>query len=330
MSQEENGIIAPDDFGTAFLFEPPKKIYGQFNTAFQKIIPFTKFEDIVTKFNQGVSGYYVKHISHLGEHTHYLWLDDQRKKALSVYFDSNHMIDRLVVQPYITFKGMSRVTTKVSYSMPVDDEWLVFWGGEDEFINYHYPDASQRYAYDLLIMHEGKTYQGDPSDNTNYYAFDKKVTAPADGRIVKIVNDIEDNVPGEMIEKKPAGNYIIIEHAKREYSLTAHLKKGSVEKKVGDVVKQGDMVARCGNSGNTSEPHIHFQVMNIPKAKGGQSLKIQFDNGSDPLQGDTVTRTPRSGNGELNPLLMAALESKEKKSMLSIISSSLRDKFSRK
>lgn len=67
-----------------------------------------------------------------------------------------------------------------------------------------------------------------------------------------------------MNESQPAGNYVILEHSNKEYSLLAHFKQHSIMVNEGDIVKQGQNIGLCGNSGNSSEPHIHFQVMDSP------------------------------------------------------------------
>jgi murein DD-endopeptidase MepM/ murein hydrolase activator NlpD len=74
------------------------------------------------------------------------------------------------------------------------------------------------------------------------------------------------------------GNHIIIRHSKKEYSLIAHLKPKSVTVKKGQKVKQGQVIAQCGNSGNTTEPHIHFQMNNGKNFFTTAGLPIKFKN----------------------------------------------------
>ncbi|MFJ7649178.1 M23 family metallopeptidase [Lysinibacillus sp. NPDC097279] len=66
-------------------------------------------------------------------------------------------------------------------------------------------------------------------------------------------------------------------------TLLAHLKNKSSLVQIGDTVKQGDAIALCGNS---SEPHIHFQVMDSQDYMNCQSIRIRFPEGKDPIQGD--------------------------------------------
>lgn len=57
------------------------------------------------------------------------------------------------------------------------------------------------------------------------------------------------------------------------------------------MLNQGDLIGTCGNSGNSSEPHIHFQVMDSPDYLNCKSIRIRFNNGTEPIQGDFVTQS---------------------------------------
>ncbi|MDP5274761.1 M23 family metallopeptidase [Chengkuizengella axinellae] len=118
---------------------------------------------------------------------------------------------------------------------------MFFWGGTNQFLNYHYVYENQRYAYDLIIKKDAQSYKGFKNKNENYYAFNKEILAPADGRVVKILDGIKDNVPGEMNENQPEGNCVIIEHKNSEFSMLAHLKQNSILVKVGEIVNKGQV-----------------------------------------------------------------------------------------
>jgi murein DD-endopeptidase MepM/ murein hydrolase activator NlpD len=73
-----------------------------------------------------------------------------------------------------------------------------------------------------------------------------------------------------------AGDQIIIDHGNGEYSLYAHLKPGSLKVKPGDVVKAGQPIAQMGSSGNSTEPHLHFQVCDRPDPLNCAGIPINF------------------------------------------------------
>jgi murein DD-endopeptidase MepM/ murein hydrolase activator NlpD len=79
-----------------------------------------------------------------------------------------------------------------------------------------------------------------------------------------------DNVRGgvshfdpQSVKRKPMkfyGNYLVIDHGNREFSLLGHLQKGSLAVKVGDKVTRGQPVARIGSSGSSNNPHVHYEL----------------------------------------------------------------------
>ncbi|EPY08915.1 hypothetical protein PAALTS15_03057 [Paenibacillus alvei TS-15] len=217
----------------------------------------------------------------------YVWTDATGLRGVQTGIAGNQIV---TLQMYPLHKWESdQHPTKQSYKPPFTGDWFVFWGGNNEFMNYHYESLVQRYSYDLVIQRDGYSYNGDPAKNESYYAFGQPVVAPRDGTVVRVENNIADNTPvGVMNEKEMAGNYVVIDHGNGEYSMLAHLKKGSIAMKKGDVVKQGQQLGECGNSGNSSEPHIHFQVSDTPQFEEGMSIRIRFDGGIEPVFGQTI------------------------------------------
>lgn len=280
--------VTPQNFGMFFLQERFDEIYNQCHATFQDMVSNEQFNEIAQSFNANVQNYELFNESTIAHYHQYVWLDDRQEKAIQVTMDSSNIIHSLLIKPYVVFSESDKKYSQNTYIMPIKEEWFVFWGGVNEFVNYHYAYEAQRYAYDLVIMKNDSTFKNSPNVNENYYAFNKEVTAPADGKVIKVVNHLEDNIPGEMYEMEPAGNVIIIEHTNHEYSMVAHLKKNSCLVQQGDTVKQGDVIALCGNSGNSSEAHIHFQVMDAPDFLNCQSLRIRFADGLEPIQGDFV------------------------------------------
>lgn len=143
---------------------------------------------------------------------------------------------------------------------PFRGEWYVFHGGRSAVINHHYPLDAQRDALDLVATRAGRQYLGDPSQLESYFAFGQMLNAPADGRVVRVVADRPDLAIGETDATQPAGNYVTLELGDGRFVTLAHLRQGSVQVRVGDDVTRGQVIAQCGNSGNTSEPHLHMQV----------------------------------------------------------------------
>lgn len=279
----------PEEVIDIWLREGYEKVYDATSKEFQKIVTLEQFIELSASFNSGVKSYQLETKSILQNLTHYVWSDDKREKVVVASFDELNQIQRFYFKPFITYPKTDQQYTKNKYIMPIRGEWFVFWGGTNEFVNYHYVYESQRYAYDLVKVQDGQSYQNSHIRNEDFYAFDEDLLAPADGKVVKVVNGIKDNVPGEMDEHNPAGNYVVIEHANREFSMIAHFKMNSILVKQDDIVTEGQLIGKCGNSGNSSEPHIHFQVTDSSDIVYGKSIRILFKDGKEPIQGDTVS-----------------------------------------
>lgn len=281
--------VHPEDFGMIFLSENFEKIYQCTSKDFQQLVSLEQFVELAESFNGGVRFYQIAFKTSIQNVDQYIWLDDQKEKAISVSFDRNQQIHSLYLKPFITYSESDKRFTRNTYRMPIKGEWFVFWGGTNELINYHYAYENQRYAYDLIKLKEDSSYRDTPIRNENFYAFNEDIIAPAEGKVIKINDGIKDNIPGEMDAENPLGNYVIIEHANKEYSLLAHLKKNSIQVKVDEPIKEGQNIGKCGNSGNSSEPHVHFQVMDSSNIENGKSLRIRFKDGIEPIQGDTIS-----------------------------------------
>lgn len=289
MAERNTFIVSPEDFGYNFLNKEFTMIYAQTTEEFKKLVSIEQFIEFGESFNSGVESYTLEMSTSLTNNiTQYLWLDNKREKIISVAFDSSNTIHGLYLAPFVTYPESDRQYTKNSYIMPIKEEWFVFWGGTNQFINYHYVHEDQRYAYDLIMLKDGQSYNGSMDKKENYYAFNKEIIAPADGKVVKIIDGMKDNEIGETNASQPEGNCVVIEHQNNEYSMLAHLKQNSIVVKEGESVKRGQLIGQCGNSGNSTEPHLHFQVMNSPHYANGQSIRIRFENGLEPIQGEFI------------------------------------------
>jgi murein DD-endopeptidase MepM/ murein hydrolase activator NlpD len=106
------------------------------------------------------------------------------------------------------------------------------------------------------------------------------VFASAAGRVVEVVDNLPDQVPGQLppgiSAADAAGNHVIVDIGRGRFTLYAHLIPGSAAVTEGQVVQQGDLLGRLGNSGNTDAPHLHFQVMNRPSALDANGLPFVF------------------------------------------------------
>lgn len=165
---------------------------------------------------------------------------------------------------------------KTPLKLPFKEEWYVAWGGRTPMLNHHISSPDQRFAYDFVVMKGDKLFRNEGAANEDYFGFGKPIYAPAAGKVVVAVDSIADNTPGEENNNQPAGNYVIIDHGNGEYSLLAHLKKGSLKVTPGKQVKAGDQLGLSGNSGNSSQPHLHYHLQTGAAFKAGLGLPAPF------------------------------------------------------
>lgn len=155
---------------------------------------------------------------------------------------------------------------------PVNGEWYVVHGGRSSLFNSgHYLLKAQRDALDLVKLANGRTYKRDKDRLTSYAAFGETVRAPSDGRVTFAVDGILDQPIGSSDAVHPAGNHLIIDIGSGRYVMMGHLKRGSIGVALGERVRRGQPIAEVGNSGNTSEPHLHLQIQNEPTFDISQS-----------------------------------------------------------
>ena len=111
---------------------------------------------------------------------------------------------------------------------------------------------------------EGHTYHGPGQALSDYYCYNKPVLAPADGVVEEVVQNVPDNPIGEVNTRQNWGNTVVLRHAPGLYSQLSHLRAHSVRVRPGDAVRRGDVLAACGSSGRSPEPHLHFQMQAAP------------------------------------------------------------------
>ena len=155
--------------------------------------------------------------------------------------------------------------------------YYISQGGNSIHINHHYTYPPQKYALDIKKLNEfGIRAKGIiPKQLSRYEIFEDILFSPCDGEVIKVVGDRPDMIPLEMDKNKPLGNYVAINHNGIVVYL-AHMLNGSLVVKQGDIVKVGQPIGKVGNSGNTSQPHLHMHAQKeshgVPMTFNGKFL----------------------------------------------------------
>jgi len=245
---------------------------------------------------------------------------DRRKRQRLVLYQfalRGELLDRLLVREHLDIRDLKsparRYTLVTRIHFISTGEWTVSHGGKRRATNYHHGSRGQRYAYDMVVQKGGRQNGGDRSSNKDYFCYGLPVLAPAPGTIVRAIDGIAENRPGD--RGQAGGNGVIIDHGFGEFSALWHMVPGSVQVKVGDKVELGQQLGRVGNSGRSTGPHIHFQVSSDDLAGRGIGLPAPFvDVYVDgawyprklPVRGERVRRT-RTDRSRAEVLLDAAM-----------------------
>jgi hypothetical protein len=140
---------------------------------------------------------------------------------------------------------------------------------------------AQRFATDwMMIGPNGNTFHDNRRKNENFWGFGHPLMAVADGEVTAVVDDLPDHLPDHppaITLGNIAGNYVILRLAPGIYAMFAHLKQGSIRVRLHQQVKAGEVLGELGDSGQTTGPHFHFQLMDGNSPLAAEGLPYVFD-----------------------------------------------------
>jgi hypothetical protein len=161
------------------------------------------------------------------------------------------------------FKAYSTFDTALPLSFPLKQgTYYIGHGGNSSLVNHHYKYQAQRFALDIVKLNRwGCRARGlYPFELNKYEIFDSELYSPCDGEIVQIENELPDNIPPHRDNINLAGNNIAIKTDKYLVVL-ANMRINSILVTQGQLVKKGQLIGKVGNSGNTTEPHLHIHAV---------------------------------------------------------------------
>lgn len=181
--------------------------------------------------------------------------------------------------------------TRNKFIFPLRGVWMVLGNWDDP--HSHRTHYSQEFGLDLVQLDNDMQFvQSKEKPNEEYPCYGENVIAIADGEVVSCLGGSPENpkatvfLPREqrirVFEEQgflslANGNFVVLKHWSDEFSFYGHLRPGLRVKK-GDRVKQGQVLGRIGNSGHSSGPHLHFQLMNGPDIMTARGLPCYFSN----------------------------------------------------
>lgn len=198
-------------------------------------------------------------------------------KLVEWTFDQNGVIVGFFIRPAAPAESrFLAYNDHVALRLPFKGNWLVLAGGRELADNHHVTSLDQRFADDITAIKYGRTFSEDGRDLKQYYCFGRPVLAPADGTVIEVTDGIPDNPINAPFASPPAGNHVIINFGNSEYLVMAHFKLGSIKVRPGQEVRTGQRIGSCGNSGNSTIPHLHIHLQNTPVLFKGEGLPLQF------------------------------------------------------
>jgi murein DD-endopeptidase MepM/ murein hydrolase activator NlpD len=227
--------------------------------------------------------------------------------------------DAIVGQGSVRLDGS---LTKTAFRWPLKSgTWMA--GAGASFHTAHRWAIPEEFALDIFqVGADGRSFRTDGARHADFHAYGAEVVAAADGRVAAVITGAIERPPmlrksGESFESYIGrvsvqqaqnlagglpgfmGEAVILDHGGGEYSVYAHLKPGSLAVRQGETVKAGQTLGRLGSSGNSTEPHLHFQVCDRPSAlscagliPNFQGLDILNSDGPRPLQSGDLVRVP--------------------------------------
>ena len=140
----------------------------------------------------------------------------------------------------------------------------------------------EQFAIDWVLTRNGRIFDGDGARNEQWYGFGADVLAVADGSVASVFDGMPNQVPNTPVTglrgpRDYSGNQVSLQISPGVWAIYAHLQPGSITVKTGDQVKKGQVIGRLGNSGNSSGPHLHFQLSDGPEITTSNSLPFSLD-----------------------------------------------------
>ncbi|UGY92101.1 M23 family metallopeptidase [Streptomyces gobiensis] len=215
-------------------------------------------------------------------------------------------------QPTAPAAGEPGAPQPVEVAPPVTGRWSALNSPADKVPSHGTHGCGQAYAIDIVAEPEGQTRPGFgwwpiARRNRDFPAFGAPLLAVADATVVRAVDSQRDHLsrnsfpallylflvealfrqmggPGRVF-----GNRVILDLGDGTYAAYAHVQRGSLAVREGDRVRAGQLLGRCGNSGNSTEPHVHFQLMDSPDLDVARGVPFSWRGAGVPVGGEVFT-----------------------------------------
>jgi hypothetical protein len=210
-----------------------------------------------------------------------IFVDIQWTRGPATQLEIAFADDARIIGLMVRDRPPSDYEAKTVLHLPFHGTWSSM-NAERNMSNPHFKNPNQMYAVDWIMRDDHlKSFRTDGKRNEDYYAYKQEALAPAGAVVAIVVDGVPENPDpgaGDGDHYNIIGNHVVLDFGNGEYALLAHLVPGSIRVHVGDHVTVGQTLGLVGNSGHSSEPHLHFQLMDAPRLTVAHSLPAKYDN----------------------------------------------------
>ncbi|MGC4948855.1 M23 family metallopeptidase [Streptomyces sp. DT224] len=208
----------------------------------------------------------------------------------------------------------TRPLAPVAVAPPVTGRWSAPNSPADKVPSHGTHSLAQTYAIDIVAEPAGGPARPAPvwfwpvaRRNRDYPAFGAPLYAVADATVVHAEDGQRDHLSRSSLagvlyfwlvegacrtlggSRRIVGNHIVLDLGDGTYAVYAHVQRGSLRVRPGDEVGAGQPLGRCGNSGNSTQPHVHFQLMDGPDLETARGIPFTWSGVGVPAAGGTFT-----------------------------------------
>ncbi|QIE58896.1 peptidoglycan DD-metalloendopeptidase family protein [Rasiella rasia] len=278
-SQQEKNTAALQQFQEYYNAGDSDAIYNMLGASFQKSIGQENIKQLMSRFQNSLGNFISFKFSEGQKDVDtFLGTFEKGEQNIAITAKEDGKIYGFLFKPVENNRPpkFERNTTKLR--LPFEGDWFTVWGGTTKMQNYHVTVKVQQGAFDFLKLGpNNKTYVRSGTRNEDYYAFGQPLYAVCDAVVSDVITGIEDNRPTIMNPGQPLGNSVTLLTDNGEYIVYAHLENETVAVKKGDTVKKGQYLGNCGNSGNSSEAHLHLHIQDGPEMMTAIGARCFFE-----------------------------------------------------
>ena len=300
-AQTESNRLALQQIQEHYNNNEPARIVAMLTPSFQEKVNLATMTQLINSFRQNFGNFTSFEYIDGGERGDvYLGIFENGQQHIAIAVNEEHKVNGLLFKPVENDEPPKFERNSTALQLPFKGEWFTYWGGDTKAQNYHVTTKVQRGAFDFLKLGaNNRSYTKSGTRNEDYYAFGEPIYAVCDAEVYDVITGVEDNRPTQMNPAQPLGNSVTLKTANGEYIVYAHFENGTIAVEKGETVKAGSYLGNCGNSGNSSEPHLHLHIQDGPNLMTAAGAKCYFEevvvNGElkkdySPVKFDRITR----------------------------------------